>query len=449
MASAVAAGECDFTLRDARVPAAFLQNPTLGRGGPEQLVACDISIADGRVAAITAPTADRRPDDMDLRQGQVWPLFLDVHTHLDKGHIWSRAPNIDGTHLTAAQTVARDRAANWRHEDIELRFEFGLRCAYAHGTGAIRTHIDSYEASQAKTSWGVFDEMSRRWRDRITLQGVCMTRLDAYEGEAGLRLVKLVASCGGLLGGILKVGDSPTQATPERIDAGLDRLFQLARDFRLDVDLHIDESGDPDARTLEQVARAVLRHRFEGQVTCGHCCSLAVQSDEIARATITLVREARLNIVSLPMVNQYLQGRARGTTPRWRGITLVHELAAAGVPVAIASDNCRDPFYAFGDHDMLEVYREFVRIAHADAPEWIAAVMATPARIMRIQERPVIAVGSAADMVLFKGRTLNELLSRPQHDRIVLRKGAAIDTTLPDYCELDGIGVKPRTQSAS
>lgn len=45
-------------------------------------------------------------------------------------------------------------------------------------------------------------------------------------------------------------------------------------------------------------------------------------------------------------------------TPRWRGITALQELAGAGVAVALASDNTRDQFYAYGDLDMLEVFAQ-------------------------------------------------------------------------------------------
>ena len=47
--------------------------------------------------------------------------------------------------------------------------------------------------------------------------------------------------------------------------------------------------------------------------------------------------------------------------------------------------------------------------------------------------------GASADLVLFRARSFSELLSRPQADRTVLRAGLAIDTTLPDYRELDGV----------
>jgi len=151
-----------------------------------------------------------------------------------------------------------------------------------------------------------------------------------------------------------------------------------------------------------------------------------------------LVAEAGLAVVSLPMCNLYLMDRAGDRTPRWRGVTLLHELAARGRTMA-ASDNCRDPFYAYGDHDALEVFTQAVRIAHLDHPvgEWARLVTVTPAAVMGIE--PQIAEGSPVDLVLFRARNYSELLSRSQHDRTVLRGGMPIDTTTPDYRELDPV----------
>ena len=77
------------------------------------------------------------------------------------------------------------------------------------------------------------------------------------------------------------------------------------------------------------------------------------------------------------MCNMFLQDRSAGRTPRWRGVTALHELKAAGVATMIASDNTRDPFYAYGDNDMLEVWREGVRILHLDYPyaDWADAIV--------------------------------------------------------------------------
>jgi cytosine deaminase len=90
------------------------------------------------------------------------------------------------------------------------------------------------------------------------------------------------------------------------------------------------------------------------------------------------VAEAGIDIVVLPMCNMYLQDRVPGRTPRWRGVTLVHEMRGAGIRVSVASDNTRDPFYAYGDLDMVEVWREATRILHLDHPfdDWHRAFAA-------------------------------------------------------------------------
>jgi cytosine deaminase len=56
---------------------------------------------------------------------------------------------------------------------------------------------------------------------------------------------------------------------------------------------------------------------------------------------------------------------------------------------------------------------------------------------MGLEDAGRIAAGATADLVLLRGRNYSEMLSRPQSDRIVLRAGKPIDTTPPDYRELD------------
>ena len=122
-------------------------------------------------------------------------------------------------------------------------------------------------------------------------------------------------------------------------------------------------------------------------------------------------------------------------------MTLFKELSAAGVETAVASDNTRDPFYAYGDLDPVEVFREAVRILHIDHPltEASRIVTSTPATVLRRPELGKIAVGQSADLVVFSARRWSEFLSRPQTDRTVVRNGKVIDATVPDYSELDTI----------
>ena len=285
-------------------------------------------------------------------------------------------------------------------------------------------------------SLSVFKALQADWAGRLTLQASSLVSLDYYLTPAGERLADQIAEVGGILGGVAFMNSG--------IEAQIDRAFALAKDRHLNLDFHADETNDPDSTTLRIIAETAIRHQFQGQVVCGHCCSLAVQALETAATTIALVKQAGIGIVSLPMCNLYLQDRQTGRTPRWRGVTLLHELKQAGVPVAIASDNCRDPFHGFGDHDGLQVFSLSVKIAHLDQPygSWCRAITSTPADLMGLPTVGRIGVGQPADLVLFKARRYSELLSRTQHDRVVLRSGKAIDTTLPDYAELDDVMAK-------
>jgi cytosine deaminase len=429
-------GAARTVLRRASVPAVLLGDLAASlHPDRDGLALVDLELAGGRVARVAAAAPG---PGVDLDRAQVWPAFVDLHTHLDKGHILPRAPNPDGTVYGAVRTVAADRERHWSADDVRRRFEFGLRAAYAHGTCAIRTHLDC-EPPQAAITWPVFAELRAAWAGRVELQGVGKFPLELYLTPEGGRFAELVAAHGGVLGAVTVVPGVGWPAALPRVEAALDALMALAARHALEVDLHVDESGDPAAATLALVARATLRHRMQGRVVCGHCCSLAVQPAEVAAEVIDLCAAAGLAVVTLPMINQYLQARGAGVTPRWRGVTLVHELARRGVPVAVASDNCRDPFFAYGDHDMLEVFAQSVRIAHLDLPSgpWTAAATAVPARLMGLRVRGVIEAGSPADLVIFRARSMSELLSRPQADRVVLRSGRPIDTTLPDHRELD------------
>lgn len=465
-----------YWLRNANVPRAlfaetFPSNPDVVMAQEleqrlmvlgDDLVAVDLEIRQGVVHQCLSSSssieyesddADRTPNipTIDLRRKQLWPCFADMHTHLDKGHIWERTPNRDRTFAGALAAVQQD-GQYWTPDDLYRRMEFGLKCSYAHGTASIRTHLDSFHP-QAEISFGVFRQLQQAWSDKLVLQAVCLVPLDYFLGGNGEALIKVVADTPhGILGAVAFPSDD--------LDTELDRVFVLAKEYGLDLDFHVDESGNPHDDSLRHIARAALRHHFKGQITCGHCCSLAIQPPSEVRKTIAMVREADIGIVSLPLCNLYLQDRQQeasgqlmqmgtavqeklvtGMTPRWRGVTLLHELKNAGVKVAIANDNCRDPFHGFGDHDMLEVFNLSARIAHLDLPygNWVDTVAKTPADLMGLSKMGRIGSGLPADFVIFNARTFSELLSRPQSQRTVVRQGRVINTDLPAYEELDDL----------
>jgi len=426
-------------LRNASVPRSVLAE---GLPGDGQIVGADILIGDGMITAIGAPGTLFAPDAAaawDCRDGLVLPALCDIHTHLDKGHIWPRRPNPDGSFMGALVAVAEDREANWTAADVERRMDFAIRCAYAHGTAAIRTHIDS-APPQHEIGWAVFDRMRDRWAGRVELQAVALVGPDIMLDVPVYRQVAARAKAsGGRLGGAIAVWPNARQAVFNAVE--------LAGDLDMDLDLHIDETLELESRALHDLADAVIETGYRGRVLAGHCCVISVQEEEISAAAIARTAEAGIAVVSLPMCNMYLQHRRNDPlllTPRHRGVTLLNELKAAGVPVALASDNTRDPFYAYGDLDGLEVFREGARIAHYDHPQqrawdWIGAVSSGAAEIAGFAHKGQIAVGGPADLILVDARSWTELNSRPQSDRIVLRRGVAIDTAPPDYRELDDL----------
>ncbi|MBL8568215.1 MAG: cytosine deaminase [Phreatobacter sp.] len=423
-----------YRLANATVPVILAKEGSGLAGNGDGLARADIVIASGRVEAVTPPGATT-VEAVDLDGAMVFPGFVDAHTHLDKGHIWPRAANPDGTFPGALATVAADRAANWSAVDIRARMTFALKSAHAHGTVAIRTHIDSI-ADQIDISWPLLAEVREEWRGRIDLQGSSLCGIDiAVEPGYLDRMAGVLTRHGGGLGCV-------TYMSPN-LPGGLEAVFRTALDNGLPLDFHVDETMDPTAHSLRLIAEAAIRFGWQqngnGRIVVGHCCSVAVQPEEEAARTLDLVAEAGLAVVSLPMCNMYLQDRQAGRTPRRRGVTLLHEMKARGIPVMVSSDNTRDPFYAYGDLDMLEVYREATRILHFDHPvaDWPMTVTGTPAAVCGFEGRGAIRAGAPADLVVFRGRTWTELLSRPETDRTVIRAGRAIDTSLPDYRELD------------
>lgn len=410
---------------------------TVGLAGPadaDGFARADIAIDGGRIVSITPHRSGASLSPDGLKGRIVLPCFVDCHTHLDKGHIWPRSPNPDGSFAGALHAAHFDRTGRWNAKDVSCRMDFALRTAFAHGTKAIRTHLDS-AAPQDAISWPMFEEMREKWRGRVDLQAACLVGIEETRDKAWFAgLARRVAEAGGVLGAV-------TYMLPD-LEALLDQMFALAVEHDLDLDFHADETGAVDAISLKKIAEAALRHRFEGKILVGHCCSLARQPDSDVLDTLDKVARAGIAVVSLPMCNLYLQDRRHDrTTPRWRGVTLLHEMKARGIPVAVASDNTRDPFYAYGDLDMLEVYRMATRILHFDHPvgDWPRAVAQTPAEVMRLDSTGVLQPGGPADLVVFKGRNWTELLSRPEADRIVIRDGKPVDASLPDYAELDDL----------
>lgn len=420
-----------YHFRRARVPLAVL-DPVVARAAaddptePTGLV--DIAVATDRIVAVTPTAAAATPPDapvttIDLAGGLTWPGWVDVHTHLDKAHTWDRAPNPRHEFWEAIRILGADRKF-WTAEDLHRRATRALQAAWQHGTTAIRTHLDC-SPEQVEISFPVLAELQREWAGRMTLQTVALFGLDQIVTPEGERMVRRAADLGATaLGGMPVMGPD--------VDRHLDRLFAVAGELGLPVDLHVDENLDASTETVRRTAMAAQKASFALPIACGHACSLALHEPERQRETLAILKDLDLTLISLPLCNAYLQdrrwaeplvpgGAPRGRTPIYRGLTLLHEALETGVRVCCASDNVRDAFYAYGDLDPWEVFVAAVRAGHLDSRLDTAPAVVTrhPADLMGLPDYGRIAVGARATLVSFAAPTLNELLARPWQERRV------------------------------
>ncbi|MEM8793650.1 MAG: cytosine deaminase [Pseudomonadota bacterium] len=426
-----------WRLANLRLPAACLLPGHGLRAGRDDLVCADLILEGGRIAGIEAPGQDSENPSVDLAGRIAFPGFVDCHTHLDKGHIWRRTPNPDGTFDGAIATTWRDKERFWTPEDLRARIDFALRAAHAHGTVAIRSHLD-LSGDNLETLLPLFREIASDWQGRIALQPAALLGTAEADDPALLdRIARALKDIpGAVLGAFARAFLDDQPDLPHRLEA----LIRTAERHGLPLDFHVDETTDPNSRGFLMVAEAIRATGFQGPVLCGHCCAPATYDADLLARTLDLAAGTGISVVSLPLCNAYLLDRAAHATPRMRAVAPVHEIRAAGIPVAFGSDNTRDPFNAYGDLDLFEVYRFATWMQHLDHPvgDWPASVTATPARIIGA-DAGRIAPGAKADLVLFDARGQDELIARPHTDRIVVRDGLPIDPPLPDYAELDGL----------
>ena len=110
------------------------------------------------------------------------------------------------------------------------------------------------------------------------------------------------------------VGGMPhAEDTPAAVVRHVTTAFALARRHRADIDMHVDETDDPQSRALAELAARTLRHRYRGRVTAGHVFALAAYDDAYASKVIDLVARAGVNIVTNPATNLMLRAGSTGS----------------------------------------------------------------------------------------------------------------------------------------
>ncbi|MFZ9850630.1 MAG: amidohydrolase family protein [Vulcanococcus sp.] len=394
---------------------------TLPAGDGEGLLAVELRLAGGRIAAVEALAGNALAGAERLPL--ALPPLLEPHAHLDKAFSWSHHPNPGGSMAGALAANGAEAARRTAPQVLE-RGERALRQAWRYGLRGLRSHIDS-GGPQAQPSWEALLELRRRWQDRLTLQLAALVPLAHWSTPAGASLAGRLAAAKGpaadlLLGGVL----GPPFAEGYQHGEQLRGLLRLADRHGLGLDLHIDESDRQPGRGLRLLLHALEAVPVSVPITCSHCCSLALLPEGEQRRLAAAMARRGIAVVVLPSTNLWLLGRRRGLTGPTRPIAPLQLLQQEGVHCAIGGDNVQDPWYPGGDFDPIELLR--LALPALQLAPWrrqgLMPFSTTAAQLMGLAWDGVLRAGAPADLLVLGASSWSELLARPPQRR-VLRGG--------------------------
>ena len=132
-----------------------------------------------------------------------------------------------------------------------------------------------------------------------------------------------------------------------------------------------------------------MRRGWHGRVAVGHLTELAALPPPGQDHIIAGLVEARIGVISLPTTDLYLMGR-RDTHNVRRSLTPIRRLLAAGVPVAISTNNIQNPFTPVGTADLTHIAYVAAVAAHMGTASEMRALVDCitrhPAAILRVPD---------------------------------------------------------------
>ncbi|MCP3390412.1 amidohydrolase family protein [Bradyrhizobium sp. CCGB12] len=351
----------------------------------------DIGVKAGRIAAIE-PRLACEAIEVDLGGRLALPGFVDTHIHLDKACLLGRCGHDHGSVSDAIRAVAGMKR-DFTVEDVYARGARVLERAIVHGTTRMRTHVE-IDPRIALRGFEAVRALKRDYAWAIDLS-LCVFPQEGLTNDPGSEdlLIKALRNGGEVIGGCPYTDTDPT--------AHLERIFDLAQEFDVDVDLHLDFDLDPSWWHLDEVCRQTERRNYGGRVAIGHATKLSALPPERMKAATAQLARSGVAVTVLPATDLYLMGR-EATHNAPRGLTLAHKLAGDGVVCSVATNNVLNPFTPFGDASLLRMANFYANVAHASVSDFEACldlVTELPARLMNLDDYG-IKVGNPADLVV-------------------------------------------------
>lgn len=388
-----------------------------GRVGDRRV---DLLVEDGIVVADDIDPATIDAFGVDVGGRLLLGALAEPHAHLDKALTAEIAPNPTGDLRGAIDAwMAAEAAGLFDADGMAARIRDELGRLLLSGTTAVRSHLN-VGGSVGVEHLEVALSVAAEFVGLLDIQLVAMITMP-LTGEGSEVNVAALRDAIGL--GVHLVGGCP-HLEPDPV--GAIEVLMAHAGGSLPIDLHVDETLNPDMLTIEDVIRAVERHA-PAAVTASHCVSLSALESERVRGIGDGLARTGIGVVALPQTNLFLQGRDDARlTPR--GIAPVGLLRSSGVNVAAGGDNVQDPFNLMGRSDPLEAASLMVMAAH-ESPEDAFDLVSGGAR--RVMGLPVAGpgVGSVADIVAVSARSVREAVAEASPDRIVFHRGREVART--------------------
>jgi cytosine deaminase len=353
----------------------------------------DIGVVGGRIAAIE-PALQAAGAEFDAGGSLVCGGFVETHIHLDKSNIIDRCPPESGRQPNSMQRVAAVKHT-FSVEDVYERASRTLEKSIKHGATRMRTHLE-LDGGVEMRSFEAIEQLRRDYAWAIDIE-VCVFPQEGLTDNP--RSDALLVE--GLKRGAKVIGAAPNY-DPDHAGQ-VRRVFDLAREFDVDIDMHLDSGNSPDEMDIHLVCELTEKYRLGGRVAVGHMCKLATMPIANLRALARRIADAGVAVTVLPATELFMMGRDQEYNVR-RGVADVNLLVECGVNCSLSTNNVLNPFTPYGDASLIRMANLYANVCHVARPaelaECFAMLTTRSARLMR-RDGYGIAPGNSADLVVF------------------------------------------------
>src|SRR6201996_2308998 len=375
----------DLVVRNARLAHAPDAPPT------------DIGIADGRIAAIEPRLIADAPE-FDAAGCLICGGLVETHIHLDKSCIYDRcAPETD------RQASSMQRVAAVKHtfsvEDVYTRASRTLEKCIKHGATRMRTHLE-LDAGVEMRSFEAVEALRRDYAWAIEVE-VCVFPQEGLTNNPRSDALLVEA----LKRGARVIGAAPNY-DPDK-SGQIHRIFDLAREYDADIDMHLDSGNSPADMDIHLVCELTKKYGLGGRVAVGHGCKYSTLPPADLVKLAGVIADAGVAVTVLPATDLYMMGRDQDHSVQ-RGVANANALVEHGVNCSISSNNILNPFTPLGDGNLIRIANMQANVCQIGEShrlrECFAMLTQRSARLLNLQDYG-IAIGNPADIVIFDATT--------------------------------------------